>query len=430
MGAPNTSAVIESVRKYEGSHRVDVVGSRAIIRDVDLFCAFNPQFDASDDDRIAHFTNEVTRRIYHETVARMKTGQFPRVVLRHDKPGRSVDPTAIGRIASLREETRDGVAYLVGDIEMPIEHFESYVLSDDYPRRSAEFDPTALRFLANVALLGREAPARPLADTRFAFESHSDGIERPLQPLTFRNADRAVHDSGVAGGANTFIPAPTKARTMDDTTTEDPMKAIQASIESLSKSVHECIERIGKLESTGSDERKDEDERVEHEAVPARRRGKSAVPPGFVPKSQFESERDTRLALEERVNTMEASIRRAHAEKMVNDAINAGFELQPQAKQIIEKLAGHDEATQRSEFELIRSVARKAPIGSMTSLHEAVQRGNVGYGLPAAPARPLTDMEAYRVNEQAQRIFHEAESLKQPKSFEACYAEALAAIGG
>lgn len=415
LGFRAMSGAVEAVeRSYTGSHRVDVMGSRVIVRDVDLFCAYDPKFDADDDERIGYFTNKVTRAIFEETRDRMERGQYPQIVVRHDRPGRFVEPSSVGRAIPTRYEIRDGVGFIIGDLDMSASDFETYVLSDDYPRRSAEFDPASLRFLANVALLGREAPARPLSDTRFNFESRR---ESRLVPIKLSRSD---HESGIDGGANTFVPGSAKRKDndMDD---KDPMLALHEAISGIAKRIEECDSknerrfsemeaRFAKFEMKEGDEDEtddDDDKKADHESR-RRKSRKASTPAGFVPKSQFEAERNRNADLLERVNEMEAKQRRTHAETLVRDAIDAGFEIAPQREKLIAKLAGLSDEDQIAEFEVIKSVARKSPLDkSMGALHEAL-----GTSRGRGATVPTTDQRLPEDPKQRRAIFDRTAQLQ------------------
>ena len=71
--------------------------------------------------------------------------------------------------------------------------FKKYLASNRYPRRSAEIWEDG--HLSEVALLGRETPARPLRDTKFTRQGTKKVFHRP-----------STFDMVSAGGSNTYIP--------------------------------------------------------------------------------------------------------------------------------------------------------------------------------------------------------------------------------
>jgi hypothetical protein len=91
-----------------------------------------------------------------------------------------------------KDEEYEG-AGIVGDVEMNIKDFKKYLASNRYPRRSAEIWEDG--HLSEVALLGRETPARPIRDTKFTRQGTKKVFSRP-----------ATFDMVSAGGSNTYIP--------------------------------------------------------------------------------------------------------------------------------------------------------------------------------------------------------------------------------
>jgi hypothetical protein len=92
-------------------------------------------------------------------------GSRPKLVIEHEKDGKPTRPEAVGDVVSVQYQERNGVGYVVGDVEMPKEAFDLLLASNAYPRRSAEIWKD--NHLSEVALLGRDTPRRPLPDTRF-----------------------------------------------------------------------------------------------------------------------------------------------------------------------------------------------------------------------------------------------------------------------
>lgn len=434
MDAPALADPATETPRYEGSHRVIVNGDRVTVCAVSVFCAFDPRIDPDSADGIKPYTNDKVHEIARETRERMKKGQFPRVVLRHEMPGRTVDPCAIGRMPRVWEEMRDGVAHIVADIEMTRSAFEEYLLSDAYPRRSAEFEPTEAKYLMNVALLGREAPGRPLEDTRYTFSMQSREIERPMPRMLFRKPIVTAHDAGVGGGANVYTPGLTEDKSMheDETNKDDPMQSLHEAIGNLSKMCEtefgssktrfEALEaRMTKYEAGANGENTDNGEddelNTQHESAPARRGRRSRskeTPPGFVPQTQFESlktqldaQRDTNAALHEQVTEFAQKFRTAEAEKLVDSFIANGRPSQkPNREVLIAKFAALEGAALKTEFDLMSKMVRPDPVGTQ-AVHSLV--GHMDPGHAAADAgRKLTDPEKIALNSEAVRMFEAA----------------------
>jgi hypothetical protein len=150
---------------YEGSHKVEEKGSKVVIRDLELFQGYDPSIDEGDPE-MASFDRDRVRRIVDRTKRHIAKGSFPRLVRHHEGAGKDVPRVADGMITSVRYEERNGVPFIVGDVEMSRGKFEALIASNEYPRRSAEIWKSG--HMSEVALLGRETPRRPLPDTRFS----------------------------------------------------------------------------------------------------------------------------------------------------------------------------------------------------------------------------------------------------------------------
>lgn len=160
---------------YRGSHRTSEKDGVVTIHRLEVFSGFDATIDnAKNDPEIATYDVAKTRKLFDNTVAMMERGQLPQVVERHDKPGRVVSPHSLGNTPKLYFEERGGVGVILSDAQMKTADFEKYLASNQYPRRSAEINTQDLR-IHQVALMGREAPRRPLPDTRFML-NESDGV--------------------------------------------------------------------------------------------------------------------------------------------------------------------------------------------------------------------------------------------------------------
>jgi len=181
-----------------GSHEVIDSGDKVTVRRVELFMAFDPTIDDGEaDPELRKFDNDRLRSIVQHTRKHMARGSFPRVVIMHEKDGKE-PKSAVGRIPAIAYEERNGVGYIVGDMEMGKGIFDKLIATNAFPRRSAEIWSES-DHLSEIALLGRETPRRPLPDTHFA---HSG------DKIVFSKSN---HDlAGVGGGLNTFVPAEIK----------------------------------------------------------------------------------------------------------------------------------------------------------------------------------------------------------------------------
>lgn len=227
-----------------GSHRITEAGDKVTIEGVELFMAFDPQIDdGKADPELKRFDNDRLRNIVKSTGKHIRRGSFPRVVVMHEKDGKE-PKSSVGRIPTIRYEERDGVGYIVGDMEVGRDIFDRLIATNAFPRRSAEIWSES-DHLSEVALLGRETPRRPLPDTHFA---------RAGQKITFSKSN---HDlAGVGGGLNTFVPATIKeeAAMPSDSDIREQLEAMKCAIEGMAESMKK---HFGSAEEKGDEEKDD-----------------------------------------------------------------------------------------------------------------------------------------------------------------------------
>lgn len=227
-----------------GSHRITEAGDKVTIEGVELFMAFDPQIDdGKADPELKRFDNDRLRNIVKSTGKHIRRGSFPRVVIMHEKDGKE-PKSSVGRIPTIRYEERDGVGYIVGDMEVGRDIFDRLIATNAFPRRSAEIWSES-DHLSEVALLGRETPRRPLPDTHFA---------RAGQKITFSKSN---HDlAGVGGGLNTFVPATIKeeAAMPSDSDIREQLEAMKCAIEGMAESMKK---HFGSAEENGDEEKDD-----------------------------------------------------------------------------------------------------------------------------------------------------------------------------
>ena len=208
----------------KASHEVVEDDDKVVLRGVELFMAFDPAIDDGEaDPELKRFDNKRLQKIVVATGKHMARGSYPRIVIMHEKDGKE-PKSAVGRIPQLRYEERDGVGYIVGDMEVGRDIFDRLIATNAFPRRSAEIWSES-DHLSEVALLGRETPRRPLPDTHFA---------RRGERITFSKSN---HDlAGVGGGLNTFVPALNKeeAAMASDNDIREELEAMKCAISDLS----------------------------------------------------------------------------------------------------------------------------------------------------------------------------------------------------
>jgi hypothetical protein len=195
-----------------------------VIHNLELFMAYDPRIDnAGSDGELADFDNERVRQIVAATQNYINRGSYPRLVVMHERDG-SEPKAAVGRFTRIAYEERDGIGYIVGDCEVPKTVFDAMIRNNAFPRRSAEIYKD-LNHLAAVALLGREAPRRPLPDTNFAQDADPAMFSRKF------NANFA----GVGGGTNTFVPAELTENNMPNKDMASMMEQMCSGIEEIKK---------------------------------------------------------------------------------------------------------------------------------------------------------------------------------------------------
>jgi len=187
--------------EMQPSHHVSEHGDKVTIHDLELFVGHIPGFDA-DDSGMDDLDDEAIENIIARTKVHMSAGSNPKLVMLHQDDSNDAPPEALGDIVDIRRKdihirTETGEDYrgpgIIGDVVMSRNDFQDYVASNRFPRRSAEIWKDG--HMSEVALLGRETPARPLRDTRFAKAGEKSTFTRPV---TFSEVS--------PGGSNTFVP--------------------------------------------------------------------------------------------------------------------------------------------------------------------------------------------------------------------------------
>lgn len=187
--------------EHKPSHRISENGNKVTIHDLELFVGQIDGFD-DDDSEVKELDSEAIDEIITKTKRHMSAGSSPKLVLMHQDENGNAPTQAIGDIVNIHAkpikikcgsgENYQG-AGIVGDVEMSQKDFQKYLASNRYPRRSAEIWEDG--HLSEVALLGRETPARPLRDTKFTRQGPKKVYHRP-----------STFDMVSPGGSNTYIP--------------------------------------------------------------------------------------------------------------------------------------------------------------------------------------------------------------------------------
>jgi len=240
----------DKVENAKISHAVASDGDKVVIKRVELFMAFDPDIDdAEADPELKRFDNKRLREIVASTRKHMGRGSFPQLVIMHEKDGKE-PKSAVGRIPALSYEEREGIGYIVGDMEVNRDIFDRLIATNAFPRRSAEIWSES-NHLSEVALLGRETPRRPLPDTHFSRKGEKVTCSKS-------NFDLA----GVGGGLNTFVPATIKeeAAMASDNDFREEMEAMKCAISDLSEMMkrHFGDKPEDKVENAEESEEKEE----------------------------------------------------------------------------------------------------------------------------------------------------------------------------
>jgi hypothetical protein len=150
----------------QGSHDIIESDDKIVIRRLELFSGYDPSIDDGSDEEIKKFDRRRVARIVDRTRQFISRKQHPRLVILHSQEDHSEPKEAVGAVLDVQLEERNGVPFVIGDVEMSRDDFAAYVASNRFPRRSAEIWQDD--HMSEIALLGRDTPRRPLPDTRFS----------------------------------------------------------------------------------------------------------------------------------------------------------------------------------------------------------------------------------------------------------------------
>ena len=189
------------------SHRITEDGNKVTIHDLELFVGHIDGFDDDDGD-IKDLDEKKIYEIIEKTKKHISAGSNPKLVLMHQDENGNSPTESIGDIVNIHSKPikincSEGDNYegagIVGDVEMNKDDFQKYLASNRYPRRSAEIWEDG--HLSEVALLGRETPARPIRDTKFTRQGAKKVFHRP-----------ATFEMVSPGGSNTYVPSGTEQK--------------------------------------------------------------------------------------------------------------------------------------------------------------------------------------------------------------------------
>lgn len=179
-------------------------GDRVVIHDLELFVGYDRSIDENAGEKIRKYDRAGVRRVVDRTQKFIARDHRPKLILGHnpvdaDQPNKT---PAIGDVVAIHMDDINGVPGILGDVEMTLEHFDLYIRSNGWPRRSAEIWPDG--FMSEVALLGAQTPARPLPDTKFRRKAQI--FARELPAMQFEGT------MGEPGATSVAIPSSRKRR--------------------------------------------------------------------------------------------------------------------------------------------------------------------------------------------------------------------------
>ena len=404
------------------SHTIEKAGEGRIrIRDLELFMGFDPSIDSDEDEAMKQYDNGRVKDIVQRTGKFIKRGSRPKLVIEHEKDGKPSSPEAVGDITSVRYEERDGVGYIVGDVEMPQGRFDTLLASNAYPRRSAEIWKD--NHLSEVALLGRDTPRRPLPDTQFTKRGSKVVFERPLGVVALSIDSKAKFgEIGVGGGLNTFIPtAGTKRNPMArkhkkqmEAENDEAEKMLDAAAEEMPEIDEDEAEMAYAADAAAIESEEDEDEfcdvdsekvKYEEDEMPEMDEEEMASDDVHVDiDSHGDEEEDEELeaayggktkmsktsekALFARVQELERQLRLERFGKEVDGMIRDGYRCGKFRNSMVEELA--DSGNPSAKIAFWKATMAKNPINVPTvAQHTVTDEGQPSMDIKAATARAV-----------------------------------------
>jgi len=416
----NTSMATEQVTTMP-SHQVSENGDKVTIHDLELFVGHIPGFDA-DDSGMDDLDDEAIENIISRTKAHMSAGSNPKLVMLHQEEGKDCPPEALGDIVNIGRKdiyinTGDGENYsgpgIVGDVVMSKHDFEQYISSNRFPRRSAEIWKDG--HMSEVALLGRETPARPLRDTRFAKTGEKSTYTRPV---TFAEV--------APGGSNTFVPgmADCEKKEHDMPEENDGRMTIEhdgddkdliAKLRAENDTLREDLEQL-KMQLNGDDEEDEEmlmgmDEDEEMEASEAHydengededeedkamfsrirrtKNGKEVV-------ARFKKLKSQRNAYRKVARGLGMKLRKAKFSKELDALQAAGYRVRGHRNHMMNELLATKDVEAKLKF--WRATLKKNPIGKRLNMTNARVNGKSEYS--SADRKAASDRAVVRMTKE------------------------------
>lgn len=344
------------------SHKVEQISrDRVVIRDLELFVGYDPKIDGPDDKRMRKYDATGIGKVVSRTKAMMERGQRPKLILGHNPDeDDGIERPVIGDFVAIEKRDINGVPGIVGDVEMTVEDFQTYLKSNRYPRRSAEIYSDG--FMSEVALLGSRTPARPLRDTKFSKASltHIDRFSREFAADTFADPTGTSH---VGGPGNSFIPSTEKSKMASKPKSKNAIDDDDEDVDKMSEDeLREAYRSAKKKLKAAEDEGKCGDDDKE--------------------KNELRKQRDTfarRLEdLGDRLAETQADlVRERYSRKLDNDRA-AGFIVGDDKRRdaILDRIQKSDDP--EAEYEFIKSLFARGPVDTRVDTRHLRLAGNDG----------------------------------------------------
>lgn len=336
-----------------GSHIISEKGDRVVIKRLELFSGFDPSIDDGTDVEIKKFNREKVEGIVQRTKQFISRKQHPRIVILHSQEDHSEPKEAVGAVLNVEVEDRDGVPFIVGDVEMGREDFDEYVASNRFPRRSAEI--WSDDHMSEVALLGRDTPRRPLPDTRFS--KQGDKVRFAMECSTCFEA--------APGAGNVFVPGaatPKKESKMADEADDkkDEMAKVIAEmkgdIDRLKEEHRKAFNCKDKTEAEKPDEDDDDDDSEGDEGDEDKK--VTAAKPSHLSKVVFAREK---LKFERRIVALETELAKERFGRDLDSMRSEGFAVDCCRDEMIEELVVSKDPQRKIQF--WRDNFKRDPVG-------------------------------------------------------------------
>lgn len=332
------------------SHAISERDDKVVIKRLELFSGFDPTIDNGTDEEIAKFDRKRVSRIVDRTKQFISRKQHPRIVILHSQEDHSEPKEAVGAVLNVEMEERNGVPFIVGDIEMSRDDFSKYIESNKFPRRSAEI--WSDDHMSEIALLGRDTPRRPLPDTRFSKQGDK---------VTFAMECSSCFEAA-PGVGNVFVPgaAVKKKESNMDEPKDDKKDEMSKLIAEMKSDIEKLKEENRKMynqtavhidaDAHKGDEEEEEDEDEDKEDdVDGKMKNAKAM---------FSREK---VKFERRIAALETELAKERFSRELDSMASEGFAVECCREEMIAELVDSKDPTRKLAF--WRENFRRDPVG-------------------------------------------------------------------